>query len=86
MVTTKAGHALMIDLLFDLKKETINAMGATIVNGFCPLCKQKRDECSEVNNSQNKMEITQKIHDWFKTHQIYRLHYLTNGLDKFTVI
>ena len=37
------------------------------------LCaKQKRDECSELNDLQNKMEILEEAYDWVREHPEYR--------------
>ena len=40
-VTTKEEHSLILRLVVDLERKTIRATSAEIVNGFCPLCKQK---------------------------------------------
>ena len=42
------------------------------MNGFCPLCKQKKDVCSELNDLQNKMEILEEAYDWVREHPEYR--------------
>ncbi|WP_238599717.1 hypothetical protein, partial [Bacillus cereus] len=54
-VTTKEEHSFILRLVVDLENKTIRATSIGIVNGFCPLCKQKRNECSELNDLQNKM-------------------------------
>ena len=70
-VTTKEEHSVILRLVVDLESKTIRRR-AEIVNGFCPLCKQKRDECSELNDLQNKMEILEEAYDWVREHPEYR--------------
>ena len=67
-VTTKEEHSFLLRLVVDLESKTIRATSAEIVNGFCPLCKQKRNECSELNDLQNKMEILEEAYDWVREH------------------
>lgn len=70
-VTTKEEHSLLLRLVVDLESKTIRATSTEIVNGFCPLCKQKRDECSELNDVQNKMDILEEAYDWVREHPEY---------------
>ena len=71
-VTTKDEHSLILRLVVDLERKTIRATSIEIVNGFCPLCKQKRNECSELNDLQNKMDILEEAYDWVREHPKYR--------------
>jgi len=86
MVTTKAEHSLILRLLVDLESKTISAMSAEIANGFCPLCEQKRDECSELNDSQNKMDILEEAYDWVREHPKYRFQLSFYEYNKFEVV
>ncbi|MEN8647957.1 hypothetical protein ABFE25_25580 [Bacillus toyonensis] len=86
MVTTTAEHSLILHILVDLENKTISAMSATIVNGFCPLCKQKRDECSEFNDPQNKMDILEEAYDWVREHPEYRFQLSFYEYNKFEVV
>ncbi|MBH0358949.1 hypothetical protein COF68_12460 [Bacillus toyonensis] len=86
MVTTTAEHSLILHILVDLENKTICAMSATIVNGFCPLCKQKRDECSELNDLQNKMDILEEAYDWVREHPEYRFQLSFYEYNKFEVV
>ncbi|MES5893263.1 MULTISPECIES: hypothetical protein [Bacillus cereus group] len=86
MVTTEAEHSLILRLLVDLERKTINAMSAEIVDGFCPLCKQKKEECSELNDSQNKMDILEEAYDWVREHPKYRFQLSFYEYNKFEVV
>ncbi|PFI52521.1 hypothetical protein COI73_00565 [Bacillus cereus] len=86
MVTTKAEHALILRLVVDVESKTIRAMSAEIVNGFCSLCKQKRDECSELNDPQNKMDILEEAYDWVREHPKYRFQLSFYEYNKFEVV
>ncbi|WP_142334148.1 hypothetical protein [Bacillus wiedmannii] len=85
-VTTKAEHSLILRLVVDLESKTIRATSAEIVNGSCPLCKQKRDECSELNDLQNKMDILEKAYDWVREHPEYRFQLSFYEYNKFEVV
>ena len=85
-VTTKAEHSLILRLVVDLESKTIRATSAEIVNGFCPLCKQKRDECSELNDLQNKMDILEEAYDWVREHPEYRFQLSFYEYNKFEVV
>ncbi|MEK4743538.1 MULTISPECIES: hypothetical protein [unclassified Bacillus (in: firmicutes)] len=85
-VTTKEEHSLLLRLLVDLESKTIRATSAEIVNGFCPRCKQKRDECSELNDLQNKMDILEEAYDWVREHPEYRFQLSFYEYNKFEVV
>ncbi|PGO33248.1 hypothetical protein CN984_03915 [Bacillus cereus] len=86
IVTTEAEHSFILRLLVDLESKTISAMSADVVNGFCPLCKQKRDECSELTDSQNKMDILEEVYDWVREHPKYRFQLSFYDYNKFEVV
>ena len=71
-VTTKEEHSVILRLVVDLESKTIRATSAEIVNGFCPCANRERDECSELNDLQNKMEILEEAYDWVREHPEYR--------------
>ena len=75
-VTTKEEHSVILRLVVDLESKTIRATSAEIVNGFCLSAKQKRDECSELNDLQNKMEILEEAYDWVREHPNIVFNYL----------
>ena len=56
-VTTKAEHSLLLRLVVDLKSKTIRATSADIVNGFCPLCKQKRTNVVNLMTCKTKWKF-----------------------------
>ncbi|PRT03373.1 hypothetical protein C6356_22945 [Bacillus wiedmannii] len=85
-VTTKEEHSLLLRLVVDLESKTIRVTCAEIVNGFCPLCKQKRDECSELNDLQNKMDILEEAYDWVREHPEYRFQLSFYEYNKFEVV
>ncbi|MEM5633895.1 hypothetical protein AAHB55_13325 [Bacillus cereus] len=85
-VTTKEEHSVILRLVVDLESKTIRATSAEIVNGFCPLRKQKRDECSELNDLQNKMEILEEAYDWVREHPEYRFQLSFYEYNKFEVV
>ncbi|MFU2028292.1 hypothetical protein ACM6Q8_01145 [Bacillus wiedmannii] len=85
-VTTREEHSLLLRLVVDLESKTIRVTSAEIVNGFCPLCKQKRDECSELNDLQNKMDILEEAYDWVREHPEYRFQLSFYEYNKFEVV
>ncbi|WP_141525170.1 hypothetical protein [Bacillus cereus] len=85
-VTTKEEHSLILQIVVDLENRTIRATSAEIVNGFCPLCKQKKDECSELKDLQNKMEILEEACDWVREHPVYRFQLSFYEYNKFEII
>ncbi|HGH7181025.1 hypothetical protein DXB51_17530 [Bacillus cereus] len=85
-VTTKEEHSFILRLVVDLESKTIRVMKAEIVNGFCPLCKQKRDKCSELNDLQNKMDILEEVYDWVREHPEYRFQLSFYEYNKFEVV
>ncbi|MFB5551977.1 hypothetical protein ACE41B_23280 [Bacillus cereus] len=85
-VTTKAEYSLLLRLVVDLKSKTIRATSTDIVNGFCPLCKQKKDKCSELNDLQNKMGILEEAYDWVREHPEYRFQLSFYEYNKFEVV
>lgn len=86
MVTTKAEHYFILRLVVDLESKTIRATSVEIVTGFCPLCKQKKDVCSELNDLQNKMEILEEAYDWVREHPEYRFQLSFYEYNKFEVV
>ncbi|EMI9089370.1 hypothetical protein COD05_23055 [Bacillus cereus] len=86
MVTTKEEHSFILRLVVDLESKTIRAMNTEIVNGFCPLCKQKRNECSELNDAQNIMGILEEAYDWVREHPEYRFQLSFYEYNKFEVV
>ncbi len=85
-VTTKRRAFFILRLVVDLENKTIRATSVEIVNGFCPLCKQKRNECSELNDLQNKMEILEEAYDWAREHPEYRFQLSFYDYNKFEVV
>lgn len=86
VVTTTAEHSLILRLVVDLENETLSAISAEIVSGFCPLCKQKKSECSELNNPKNKMDILEEAYDWVREHPKYRFQLSFYEYNKFEVV
>lgn len=85
-VTTKEEHSLLLRLVVDLESKTIRATSVEIVNGVCPLCKQKRKECSELNDLQNKMDILEEAYDWVREHPEYRFQLSFYDYNKFEIV
>lgn len=85
-VTTTEEHSLLLRLVVDLESKIIRATSAEIVNGCCPLCKQKRDECSDLNDLQNKMDILEEAYDWVREHPEYRFQLSFYEYNKFEIV
>lgn len=56
------------------------------MNGFCPLCKQKKNECSELNEAKNIMDILEEAYDWVREHPEYRFQLSFYEYNKFEVV
>ena len=56
-VTTKEEHFVILRLVVDLESKTIRATSAEIVNGFCPLCKQKRTNVVNLMTCKTKWKF-----------------------------